>query len=206
MSDNRTRILEFIRTFLNDRGYAPTIGEIQKGCRISARSVVEYHLKALERQGQIRRDAEVTRGIEVVGMGRRAWPIPILGTIAAGEPIPVPTEDNWHTVALDTVEVPGEFIPSGAQAYALKVKGTSMIDALVDDGDIVVLQAVSSADNGDMVAAWLTDRDEATLKRLYRERERIRLQPANTTMEPIYVDADKIEVQGKVVAVMRKVK
>ena len=206
MSDNRARIFEFIRTFVTDRGYAPTIGEIQKACHISARSVVEYHLKALEREGQIRRDAEVIRGIEVVGMGRRAWPIPVLGTIAAGEPIPVPTEDTWHMVALDTVEVPADFIPSGAQAYALKVKGTSMIDALVDDGDIVVLQAVHSADNGDMVAAWLTDRDEATLKRLYRERERIRLQPANTTMEPIYIDADKIEVQGKVVAVMRKVK
>ena len=206
MSGNRTRIFEFIRSFMTDRGYAPTIGETQKACHISARSVVEYHLKALEREGQIRRDPEVIRGIEVVGMGRRAWPVPILGTIAAGEPIPVPTEDTWHTVALDTVEVPGEFIPSGAQTYALKVRGTSMIDALVDDGDIVVLQAVHSADNGDMVAAWLTEREEATLKRVYREKGRIRLQPANSTMEPICVDADKIEIQGKVVAVMRKVK
>jgi repressor LexA len=182
------------------------MGEIQKACYISARSVVEYHLKVLEREGQIRRDAEVIRGIRVVGMGKRGWPVPLLGTIAAGEPIPVPTEDTWHTVALETVEVPGDFIPAGAQPFALKVKGTSMIDALVDDGDIVVLESVSTADDGDMVAAWLKDEEEATLKKLYREKTRIRLQPANQTMEPIYVNADNIQVQGKVIAVLRRIK
>jgi len=204
--DKRTRILEFIKRFISERGYAPTIGEIQKACSISSKSVVEYHLRALEREGHIRRDAEVTRSIEVSGMGRRAWAIPLLGTIAAGQPIPVPTEDTWHSVAQDMVDVPADMLPAGAQAYALKVKGTSMIDALVDDGDIVILQATSTADDGEMVAVWLTDREEATLKRLYRERGRIRLQPANQSMSPIYVDPDKVQIQGKVIGVLRKLR
>lgn len=205
-SQSRTRILRFIREFLENRGYAPTMGEIQKALGISARSVVEFHLKALEREGYIRRDAEVTRGIHVCDIGRRARVVPLLGSIAAGEPIPVPTEETWHSVPLETIEVPVEFIRPGAEVYALRVKGTSMIDAFVDDGDIVVLEAIRTAENGQMVAAWLTDRQEATLKKLYREPARIRLQPANQSMNPIYVDPDKIEVQGRVIAVLRRIK
>lgn len=204
-SDKRTRILNFIKEFMDERSYAPTIAEIQNVCGISSKSVVEYHLRALEREGRIRRDAEISRGIEVFGMGRRARALPLLGTIAAGQPIPVPTQDTWHSVVLDTVEIPAEMLPTGVQAYALKVKGNSMIDAFVDDGDVIILEATSTADDGDMVAAWLTDREEATLKRLYRELERIRLQPANQSMAPIYVDPDKIQVQGKVIGVLRKI-
>lgn len=202
---DRNSILEFIRTFVEERGHAPTIGEIQREMGISSKSVVDHHLKALEREGAIRRDAQVVRGINVSGIGRRARSVPLLGTIAAGAPIAVPTEETWHSAALDTIDVPTELLHSEKQLYALKVKGTSMIDALVDDGDIIVLEAKNTAVNGEMVAAWLTDRNEATLKRLYRERGRIRLQPANQTMSPIYVDSDKVEVQGKVVAVLRKV-
>jgi len=203
-TETRRRILKFIREFLGKRGYAPTMGEIQKALGISARSVVEYHLKALEREGYIRRDPEVTRGIHVSDMGRRARAVPLLGTIAAGQPIPVPTEDTWHSVAEGTVEVPTEMLPMNIQAFALRVEGKSMIDAFVDDGDIVVLEATPAAENGQMVAAWLTDRQEATLKKIYYEPKRIRLQPANRSMEPIYVDPDKIQVQGRVVAVLRK--
>lgn len=204
-SDKRTRILNFTKEFIADRGYAPTIAEIQRGCGISSKSVVEYHLRALEREGLIRRDAEISRGIEVFGMGRRARALPLLGTIAAGQPIPVPTEDTWHNVALDTVDVPADMLPSAVQAYALKIKGNSMIDALVDDGDIVILEAINTADDGDMIVAWLTDREEAALKRLYRERGRISLQPANQSMAPIYIDPDKIQIQGKVIGVLRKI-
>jgi len=202
----RWRIVEFIRNFVEERGYAPTIGEIQKALGISSKSVVKYHLRALEEEGLITREPEVARGIEVSGVGRRARAVPLLGTIAAGEPIPVPTDETWHSIAQDTIEVPAEMLPRQVQAYALRVKGTSMIDALVDDGDIVVLEATRVAEDGEMVAAWLTDRQEATLKRLYREPGRIRLQPANQSMEPIYVDPDNIEVQGRVIAVLRKVK
>jgi repressor LexA len=202
----RWLILDFIRNFIQEKDYAPTIAEIKKGVGISSSSVVDYHLNALEREGSITREAEVSRGIHVSGVGRRARTVPMLGVIAAGDPIPVPTEETWQVMGQGTVDVPAEILPSGVQAYALRVKGTSMIDALVDDGDIVVLRATNTADDGDMVAAWLTDREKATLKRLYHEPGRIRLQPANRTMKPIYVDPDQIQVQGKVIAVLRTVK
>jgi repressor LexA len=205
-SYDRTKILDFIRRFIEQRGLAPTIGEIQRGLSISSKSVVDFHLKALEDEGRIRRDTQVTRGIDVSGMGKRSHSVPLFGAIAAGQPIPVPTEDTWHNVALDTVDVPADFLSSGSQAYALEVRGTSMIDALVDDGDIVVLESVSTVDDGEMVAAWLIDEGEATLKRLYREKGRIRLQPANQTMEPIYIAPDNVQVQGKVVAVLRRIR
>ena len=201
-----TKILDFIRRFIEQRGLAPTIGEIQRGLNISSKSVVDRYLKALEEDGYIKRNTRVIRGIDITGMGKRSHSVSLFGTIAAGQPIPVPTEDTWRNVALDTVDVPADFLPPGSQAYALEVKGTSMIDALVDDGDIVVLEAVSTVDDGEMVAAWLKEEQEATLKKLYREKGRIRLQPANQTMEPIYVAPDNIQVQGKVIAVLRKIK
>ena len=200
----RWRILEFIRNFVEEKGYAPTQGEIQKALGISSGSVVDYHLKALEEEGAITREPEVARGIQVSGIGKRARAVPLLGTIAAGQPIPVPTEETWHTIAQETVEVPAEMLPRQIRAYALRVKGTSMIDAFVDDGDIVVLEATRTADDGEMVAAWLIERQEATLKKLYREPGRIRLQPANRSMAPIYADPDQIEVQGRVIGVLRK--
>jgi len=204
VSDTRQRIVEFIRDFVEQKGYAPTMGEVQTALGLSSKSLVEYHLKALEEEGVITREPQVARGIEVSGVGRRARAVPLLGTIAAGEPIPVPTEDTWYSVAHETVEVPAETLPRQVQAYALRVKGTSMIDAFVDDGDIVVLEATRTAENGEMVAAWLTDSQETTLKKLYREPGRIRLQPANRSMAPIYVDPDKVRVQGRVIAVLRK--
>ena len=206
ISDTRQRVIEFIRSFVEQKGYAPTIGEIQRSLGLSSKSLAEYHLKALEEEGVITREREVARGIEVYGFGKKARDVPLLGTIAAGQPIPVPTEETWYTVAHETVEVPAEMLSRQVKAFALRVEGKSMIDAFVDDGDIVVLEATPAAENGQMVAAWLTDRQEATLKKIYYEPKRIRLQPANESMEPIYVDPDKIEVQGRVIAVLRKLK
>ena len=203
-SYDQNKTLEFVRGFVEKRGYAPTIGETQRELGISSKSVVDRQLEALEEEGYIKRDRQVTRGIDVVGIGKRTRSVPLLGTIAAGQPIPVPTEDTWHMVALDSVDVPADFLPPGTGAYALRVRGTSMIDALIDDGDIVILDAVGSVENGAMVAAWLTDRNETTLKKFYQENGRIRLQPANRTMEPIYVDPGNIQIQGKVIAVLRK--
>jgi len=205
MSDTRQRIIEFIRSFVEQRSYAPTMGEIQKALDLSSKSLAEYHLKALEGEGIITREREVTRGIEVYGFGKKARTVPLLGTIAASQPIPVPTEETWHTVVDEKVEVPAEMLPRGVRAYALRVQGKSMIDALVDNGDIIILEATPAAENGQMVAAWLTDRQEATLKKIYYEPKRIRLQPANENMEPIYVDPDEIQVQGRIVAVLRKI-
>jgi len=200
----RWRIVEFIRNFVDQKGYAPTIEEIRKGLDISSKSVVEYHLKALEREGIITRDADVARSIDVSGVGKRAREVPLLGTIAAGQPIPVPTEETWHMIAQETVDVPADMLPRNIQAFALRVKGTSMIDAFVDDGDIVVLEATRTVEDGEMVAAWLSDRQEATLKKLYREPGCIRLQPANRRMRPIYVAPDQIETQGRVIGVLRR--
>jgi len=206
LSPKRKRILDFIASFFERKGYAPSVRDIVKNCDISSASIAQYHLNVLEKQGHIRRERETPRSISLTHKRQTEAAVPLLGSISAGEPIPVPTEDTWHTVALDMVDVPAKFLPPGAQAYALRVKGTSMIDALVDDGDIVVLEATSTADDGQMVAAWLTDRQEATLKRLYWEPGRIRLQPANRNMAPIYVEPDKIQVQGRVIAVLRRVK
>lgn len=200
----RWRIFEFVRDFVERKNYAPTMSEIQTALEISSRSVVDYHLRALEEEGLIKREPEISRAIEVAGVGKRARSTPLLGTISAGQPFPVPTEESWQIIAQETVEVPADLVSKHVQSYALRVKGTSMIDALVDDGDIVVLETTNSVENGEMVAAWLTDRQEATLKKLYREPGRIRLQPANQSMEPIYIEPDKVEIQGRVIAVLRR--
>ena len=200
----RWRILDFMRNFVQQKGYSPTIGEIQRALNISSKSVVKYHLDALEEEGLIDREPKVARGIEVSGAGKRARAVPLLGLIAAGQPIPVPTQETWYMLAEEMVDVPADMLPSNTRAYALRVQGKSMIDAFVDDGDIVVLEATPSAENGQMVAAWLTDRQEATLKKIYYEPKRIRLQPANENMEPIYVDPDNLLVQGRVISVLRK--
>ena len=207
LSAKQQKILEFLRQFIRDKDYPPSIRDIQIGCDISSTSVVDYNLKALERMGHIRRDREVSRAIELLdGSGRRPHtiPVPIIGTIAAGEPIPVPSEDTWSSIDYDNmVEVTEGETRGKEHVYALRVKGTSMIDALVNDGDIVIMEATSSAQNGDMVAAWLKREGEATLKRFYREDNRVRLQPANEQVKPIYTESDNIEVQGRVLAVRR---
>lgn len=204
LSPKRKKILDFIASFFERKGYAPSVRDIVKSCDISSASIAQYHLNVLEKQGYIRRERETPRSIRLTHKRQTEASVPLLGTITAGEPIPVPTEDTWHTVTLDMVDVPAKFLSPGVQAYALRVKGTSMIDALVDDGDIVVLEATSTADDGQMVVAWLTDRQEATLKRLYCEPGRTRLQPANRKMAPIYVRPDELQVQGRVIGVLRK--
>jgi len=203
LSPKRKRILDFIARFISQKGYAPSIRDIVKGCGISSTSVAQYYLDVLQQQGYIRRDPEIPRSITLTYGRQRVTTVPVLGTIAAGQPIPVPTEETWHTIVHETVEVPAEMLPRGVQAYALRVQGDSMIDALVDDGDVVVLEATRTTEDGEMVAAWLTARQEATLKRLYREPGRIRLQPANRSVAPIYVDPDEVQVQGRVIGVLR---
>lgn len=206
LSPKQKRMLNFMRRFREEKDYPPTIRDIQKGCGISSTSVVDYNLKVLEREGHIRRDREVSRGIELLDRERRTMvQVPVIGYIAAGEPIPVPTSDTWDTEAVDTIEITSGLIQGRAGVYALKVKGTSMVDALVNDGDIVLMQQADTAENGDMVAAWLKPDGEATLKKLYRESGRIRLQPANSQMRPIYVSPEDVEVQGKVIGVIRQV-
>lgn len=204
LSAKQQSILQFMRKFIDEHDYPPSIRDIQIGCNISSTSVVDYNLKALERLGYIRRDREVSRAIELLDRGARrarTVPVPIIGTIAAGQPIPVPTADTWEQIDYDNVFDATEDITKGRDhVFALRVRGTSMIDALVNDGDIVILEQTSSADDGDMVAAWLKRENEATLKKFYREGDRVRLQPANTTMKPIFTAAENVEIQGRVLA------
>jgi len=163
---------------------------------------VDYNLKALERLGYIRRDREVSRAIELLDRGarrHRTLTVPVVGLIAAGQPIPVPAADTWDQAEYeDSVEVTEEMTRGRENVFALRVKGTSMIDALVNDGDLVLMETTHSADNGDMVAVWLKDESEVTLKKIYFEGDRVRLQPANATMQPIFKKAEDVEVQGRV--------
>ena len=204
LSVRQQRILDFIAEYNGDHGYPPSIREIGQAVGISSTSVVDYNLKALERAGRIRRDREVSRGLEIVGQGPAARPtmlrVPIMGRIAAGEPIEaLEQHDEFLELGIGTV-------PDGC--YALQVKGKSMIEDLIDDGDLVVIRPQDTAENGDIVVALLMSQGAstegvATLKRLYRERGQVRLQPANAAMQPIYVDPDQLRVQGKVVSVVR---
>ena len=204
--ESRLRILNFIRAFLRQRGYTPTVRDIAKGCNISTSSVVQHHLNMLEKEGYIHRDPKVFRSIRLVEKEPLfTRQVPLLGTIAAGEPLPVPTPDTWTTLPEETVQLTEELIRGREDIYALKVKGSSMIDALIDDEDIVLMQQASAVDDGDMAAVWLKKEQEVTLKKVYRERNRIRLQPANRQMKPIYQDPDNVEIQGKVIGVIRKV-
>jgi len=205
VSDTRPRILTFIRRFLDKRGYAPTVRDIARGCNISTPSVVQYHLNMLEEQGFIRRDPEVFRSIQLVERKREAISrVPLLGTIAAGSPIPVPAPDSWTTTPEETLQLTGELTQDKKDIYALKVKGTSLVDAFVDDGDIVIIQQATTVEDGELAAVWLKNQQEVTLKKIYREKDRIRLQPANKTMQPMYFAPEEVEIQGKVIAVLRK--
>jgi repressor LexA len=201
-------MIQYIREFTETHSYPPSIRDIGRACGISSTSVVDYNLKGLEHKGLIRRDPEISRGIELVETRRgqgRLLRVPLIGTIAAGQPIPVPTADTFTTTAEETLELTPELTKGRDNVYALKVKGTSMIDALINDGDIVIMEYTETAENGEMVAAWLEEEREATLKRFYQEGPRVRLQPANATMAPIYADAANVRVQGRVVGVLRQI-
>jgi repressor LexA len=197
----RQRVIEFIREFYAERGYAPTVRDIMRGCDLSSTAVVQHHLKVLENDHQIERDSKVFRSIQLPER-QTTIRVPLLGKIAAGSPIPVLSADTWHSEAIENLELSSE-ITRGKEVFALRVQGQSMIDALIDDGDVVLLEPVKSVQNGDMVAAWLKKEEEVTLKRYYLEDDRVRLQPANAAMKPIYAEAANVEVQGKVVAVIR---
>ncbi len=202
LSPKQERMLAFIRQFLGERGYPPTVRDIVRGCGLSSTSVVDYNLTLLERGGYLRRDREVSRGIELAGR-KRLVGVPLLGYIAAGEPLELPGEEAWHSSPLEVLEMPQEVVRDWERVYALKVKGTSMIDALIADGDILVMRPARQAENGEMVAVWLKDKGEVTFKRFYLDWDQVRLQPENSLMAPIYCHPSEVEVQGKVVAVLR---
>lgn len=212
LSERQTRILEFIDSYVREHNYPPTIREIGRAVGISSTSVVKYNLERLEEKEKIERSKEVSRGLRLrdgalpVAGGailRRLVEVPKLGPISAGEPIAAAGQQD-NPFAGETLTLTADLVPEGRELYALRVKGDSMIDALVFDGDWVIIQRQETAERGEMVAAWIVDREETTLKYYYPEGATVRLQPANPAYRPIHVPAQQLQIQGKVVAVVRQ--
>jgi repressor LexA len=207
LSPRRRQILEFIQGFISENGIPPTIRDIQRACDISSTSVVDYNLHRLREGGYLNRRPDVARGIELLddyGQPVSTAPrVQIVGAIAAGMPLPVfSTEGAASSEEFDTIEIPSGLQRRHGRLFGLMVRGTSMVDALIDDGDVVIIKPARQAANGEMVVAWLKDEEEATLKKFYLEGDQVRLQPANSQMGPIYSPASNVEVHGKVVDVV----
>ena len=206
LSARQKQILSYIEQHVEAHGYPPTVREIGTAVNLSSSSTVHAHLKALEEQGQIQRDAVLTRAIKVVTttlsgarpQGKNIVNVPIIGTVAAGKP----------RLAMEDVEdvfpLPQDF--ATGESFMLQVKGDSMIDDGIHEGDYVVVRRQQSADNGETVVAMVYDEasggSEATVKRFFKERARIRLQPANKRMKPMYFD--DVQIAGKVVGLVRR--
>ncbi len=203
-------ILDFIETFITDNRYPPTYEEIRQGVGLSTKSLVNHHLAALEAAGYLERDRLTPRGLRLRREPQQAnrpeaevFAVPVVGSVAAG--LPVTAFSESLETAGEALLLTSQIVPKQDGLFALRVRGDSMIDAMVNDGDLVVMKQQSYARDGDMVAVRLIDRDETTLKHFFREPGRIRLQPANPLMGPIFASPNNVEVQGKVVAVIRRV-
>ena len=207
LSDRQQFILEFIREFMDEHQFPPTVRDIQAGCDISSTSVVDYNLQILQREGHLKRLPEVSRGIELLdgfrSSRRDIVSVPIVGSIAAGEPLHIPAAGSREADEFENVDLPSFLTGGKTNVYGLRVKGNSMIDAFITDGDLVLLEPISQPQSGDMVAAEIKDMEEITLKRFYLEGDTVRLQPENENMEPIIVPSDNVAVRGRVVGVVR---
>lgn len=191
---NKTQqaVFNYIKDIINERGVAPSVREIGQAVGLRSTSTVQYNLDALERAGYITRDPQLKRTIRLTGGGSQAFSVPLLGTVTAGQPI----------LATQMIE---EYIPvpingSGKELFALRVRGDSMINAGILDGDIVVVDKTPTAQNGDIIVALMDD--EATVKRFFKENGHFRLQPENDNYEPIIVN--ELSVLGKVAMVIRR--
>ncbi len=212
LGERHQRILDFLRDYQRTNKYPPSIREIGEKTGISSTSVVNYYLDQLEKRGLIERDRKISRGVRLSGVNGSAdtLRIPILGPIAAGLPLPEldPNISYMTDNEANAVDIARSLLPSkekGDGLYALEVQGESMIDAMINDGDIVVLRPATDARNGEMVAVWLPRDNEATLKYFFKEKDRYRLQPANPTMKPIFIKKNEpLEIKGKVVMVIRR--
>ena len=219
LGERHKKILKFLEKFQSDNGYPPSIREIGENTNISSTSVVNYYLNQLEEMNFIERESNVSRGIRLLRTleGNLVdaaqsitdmFSIPVVGRIVAGEPVPVPTSDFNYYDQETGIEIARSLLPPREKTeglFALEVQGDSMIDAMVNDGDIVIMRPVNRAENGEMVAVWLSDRDETTLKYFYSENGKVRLQPANPQMKPIIIDNPaQVKIQGKVVLVIRR--
>ncbi|CAN5661181.1 transcriptional repressor LexA [soil metagenome] len=197
LTKRQREILDFLNEFIQQHGYAPSLEEIGRRFSLSSLATVHKHLTNLQEKGFIKRAWNRSRSVEMVQSksGGRALELPLLGYVAAGVPIEA-------VVGNETIAVPEDFVGK-RETYVLRVRGNSMIDEQIRDGDFVIVEDRRTADNGEMVIAMLNGA-EVTLKKLYRENGQIRLQPANPSVLPLVVPADQVQVQGVVVGVMRR--
>ena len=231
LGENQRRLLEILAKFQSENGYPPSIRDLVVGAKISSTSMVNYYLDQLQEWGYIEREEHTARSIrlalpltEIIGLTSERVKqavqatkqaiedilrVPIMGRIFAAAPVPVPASDFAYYDVESFVDVARSMLPArekGDDLFALEVQGDSMIDAMVNDGDYVIMKRAKDVNNGEMVAVWLKDREETTLKYLFKEEGRVRLQPANPTMQPIIInDPSTVEIQGKVVMVIRQV-
>jgi repressor LexA len=228
LGERHRKIMEFLTNFQEGNGYSPSIREIGESIGVKSTSLVDYYLKQLEEMQYIDRDNHISRSIRILrpmqnaaGQMKRTarqmanavneiFHIPVVGRIVASMPIPIPPSDLAYFDSESGVEIARSLLPPRENVndlFALEVQGESMIDAMVNDGDIVVMKKAQEASNGEMVAVWLDESDETTLKYFYRENDRVRLQPANPTMDPIYINnPEQLRIMGEVVMVIRQVK
>ena len=197
LTKRQREILDFLNEFIDKHGYAPSLEEVGRRFGLSSLATVHKHLTNLQDKGFIKRVWNRSRSVELVPtrVGARAVDLPLLGNVAAGAPIEA-------VVSSETVAVPEDLVGK-RDTYALRVRGDSMIDEQIRDGDVVIVEDRKSAQNGEMVIALLQGA-EVTLKKFYRDNERVRLQPANDTMQPLIVDANQVQIQGVIVGVMRR--
>jgi repressor LexA len=220
LSKRQKAILDYIWEYVQDFGRPPTIREIGQAASISSTSVVNYNLTRLTEMGFLSRDAEVSRGLRLTDRAMELYDaaveairglvrIPLVGNIVASEPVEMGHEnfgvyDDSDALELSASILPKNFPKNAQDVFALRVRGDSMIDAMVNDGDIVIMRRQETAQNGEMVAVWLTPSDTTTLKYFFNEGSQVRLQPANPHMEPIYVHPEEVRVQGRVMMVIRQ--
>ena len=222
------KIMEFLTEFQQDNGYSPSIRQIGKSIKVDSTSLIDYYLKQLAEMEYIERDNHISRSIRILkpvyaetsnqgGITLKRVPNPgemltlhLAGRIVASAPMPMPASDLAYYDPESSVEIARSLLPKREkinELFALEVQGDSMIDAMVNDGDIIVVKQVETAENGEMVAIWLNDTNETTLKYFYREGARVRLQPANPNLGPIYIEnPERMRIMGKVVMVIRQVK
>jgi repressor LexA len=196
--DHRARVLEFVESYLADNGYPPTYDEIRDAVGLSSKSHVDYYLDALEEDGLIERTPYTPRGLRLVGLAPPTFEVKVEGRISAGQPIEVVDHPG------EEIELTPDIADPRKDLFALRVKGDSMVEDMVGDGDIVIVERHQEAAPGQIAVVHLCDRNEASLKRIYLEGNRVRLQPAHPTMPPYYADARDVRVQGRVVAVIRR--
>ena len=199
LTKRQREILTFLGSYSEDNGYAPSFEEIASRFKYNSLATVHEHLSNLERKGYIKRSYNESRAIQILPSEAfpKAIELPVLGAVAAGVPIEA-------LASGETIAVPNEFVRRTGSHYVLKVRGNSMVDAQICDGDYVIVNERQSVENGEMVIAMLGG-SSATVKKFYRERDgRIRLQPANETMSPMYLDENDIAIQGVVVGVLRR--